>query len=82
MATAVRSEGDPRSLRMNGNGVYAYAVMGGDASKTAVDPSLRVHGVNGLYAMDASVLPTTLGVNPQGTIMAVVRVAAERLAAA
>jgi choline dehydrogenase-like flavoprotein len=45
-----------------------------------VGPDLAVHGVSGLYVMDASALPTNLGVNPQHTIMGVVWRAAEQLA--
>ncbi len=45
-------------------------------------PDLAVHGVSGLYVMDASALPTNLGVNPQHTIMGVVWCAAARLAQA
>jgi len=40
-----------------------------------------VHGVDGLYVMDASVFPTNTGVNPQHSIMSIATVASERLVA-
>jgi choline dehydrogenase-like flavoprotein len=48
---------------------------------SVVDPEFRVHGTEDLYVVDSSVFPTNLGVNPQHTIMAMSRLASERLAA-
>ena len=39
-------------------------------SKGVVDGELRAHGTRGVYVADGSVLPSSLGVNPQMTIMA------------
>ncbi len=41
-----------------------------DPARGVLDPDLRVHGVEGLYVADGSVMPSSLGVNPQITIMA------------
>ena len=38
--------------------------------KGVVDPDFRVHGYRNLYVCDASVFPTSIGVNPQLTVMA------------
>ncbi len=39
-------------------------------ARGVVDQDLKLHGLDGLYVSDASVIPTALGVNPQITIMA------------
>lgn len=45
-----------------------------------VDPDGQMWDVPGLYLADASVMPGTIGVNPQVTIMALAHLVAERLA--
>ena len=54
--------------------------MGADSRTSVVDPSLETHDVRGLYIMDGSVIPDSLGVNPQVTIMALAMHAAKALA--
>jgi choline dehydrogenase-like flavoprotein len=54
--------------------------MGSDPRKSVVDFSLATHDVPNLHIMDASVIPGSLGVNPQITIMALAMRAARLLA--
>jgi choline dehydrogenase-like flavoprotein len=67
-------------LTMVASHLFASCPAGADPATSAVGPDLAVHGTSGLYVMDASALPTNLGVNPQHSIMGVVWHAAERLA--
>lgn len=54
--------------------------MGANSGASVVDFSLESHDVKGLYVMDASVVPASLGVNPQVTIMTLAMRAATLLA--
>ena len=54
--------------------------MGGDPKRSVVDSHCQSHDVKGLFVIDGSVLPTSLGVNPQVTIISVAEKSAEWLA--
>jgi choline dehydrogenase-like flavoprotein len=56
-----------------GNGISDDKTMG------VVDSEFKVHGFSNLYVCDGSVFPTSLGVNPQLTIMALAHYAAKRI---
>lgn len=60
--------------------LFGGAVLGTDPRTSVVGPDLHVHGVKNLHVVDAAAIPTTLGVNPQHTIMAMAMVTAQRLA--
>jgi choline dehydrogenase-like flavoprotein len=55
------------------------ARAGADPATSVVDPDLQVHGIDGLHLADGSVVPSSLGVNPQITIMALAARLARRL---
>ena len=50
--------------------LFGGCVMGKDAKDSVCDFNGKVHNYQNLYVADASNLPTSLGVNPQHTIMA------------
>jgi choline dehydrogenase-like flavoprotein len=56
------------------------AAMGGDESRGVTTPEGAVRGTEGLYVADASLLPTSLGVNPMMTVIACASRIAGRLA--
>jgi choline dehydrogenase-like flavoprotein len=52
---------------------FSSVPMGERSDRCAVDSYGRVHGFENLFVSDASVLPDSPGVNPQGSVMAVAR---------
>jgi cholesterol oxidase len=55
--------------------------MSDDPAAGVTDDSGRVHGFDGLYVLDGSIVPTALGVNPSKTIAALAERGVERLLA-
>ncbi len=55
--------------------------IGTDPRTSVLSPDQQTHEVDGLYVMDGSAIPSSLGVNPQMTIMAMSVRASERLSA-
>lgn len=56
--------------------------MGGDPKRSVVDTEHRFRGVDNLFVVDGSVLPTSLGVNPSETIYGLAHRARKFVAAA
>jgi choline dehydrogenase-like flavoprotein len=53
--------------------LFSSCPMGERLDRCAADSFGKVHGLEGLYINDASLLCTAPGVNPQGTVMAFAR---------
>ena len=71
----------PGDLRLEAFHPLGTARMGADSSGAAVGPSGESHDVPGLWVADASLMPTSLRVNPMVTVMACARRVAGELAA-
>ena len=75
-----RSSIAARDIDLSAYHPLGTARMGHDARSSVVDGTHQVHGVPGLYVVDGSAVPSSLGVNPQMTIMAMATRAAGLLA--
>ncbi|MBI5504300.1 MAG: GMC family oxidoreductase N-terminal domain-containing protein [Deltaproteobacteria bacterium] len=60
--------------------IMSSARMGRDKAAGVVDAWGRVHGIDALTIADASIIPSSIGVNPQETIVALALRCAERWA--
>jgi choline dehydrogenase-like flavoprotein len=72
----------PWDLELSAYHPLGTARMGRDPQRSVVDADHCVHDVPGLYIVDGASVPTSLGVNPQVTIMALATRAAEKIAGA
>jgi choline dehydrogenase-like flavoprotein len=70
----------PGELRLEAFHPLGTARMAADPAAGVVAPDGQCHDVSGLYVADASVLPTSLKVNPMLTIMACARRIADAMA--
>jgi choline dehydrogenase-like flavoprotein len=55
--------------------------MGRDPASSVIGPDHEMHDTRSLFIVDGAAVPTSLGVNPQVTIMALATRAAEKIAA-
>ncbi len=62
-----------RALSLTTVHAFSSCPIGGRPDRCAADQFGRVHGLANLFVNDASMLPDSPGVNPQGTIMALAR---------
>lgn len=67
------------TLPLNSVHPQASCGLGADPDRSAVDPRGEVRGAPGVYVCDASIFPTSVGVPPQVTIMALARAVADRI---
>lgn len=72
---------DPRAYVSVISHMFGGCTMGRDPATSVCDARGKVHGHEGLYVADASAIPSSLGVNPQHTIMALSRMWAQQLLA-
>lgn len=71
----------PRHFAISAYHPLGTARIAATPEQGVCDPDHRVYGTRGLYVMDGSAVPSSLGANPQVTIMALASRAAARLAA-
>jgi choline dehydrogenase-like flavoprotein len=85
MAAIARHRGLGRFMKLTETqGAYSAHPLGGcrmaeSRDLGVVDDTGAVHGYEGLYCIDSSIIPTSLGVNPSLTISAVSERCAEHL---
>jgi len=81
LAALRRARVRPWDLDLSAYHPLGTARMGRDPATSVVGPDHQVHDTEGLYVVDGAAVPSSLGVNPQVTIMALATRAAEKIAA-
>ena len=72
-------ESHPENLRLGSAHPQSGNMIGTDPVNSVVDPDCKVHNFTNLFVCDASVFPTSVGVNPQITVMVIASIVAQRI---
>ena len=68
---------DPSEITLGTGHPQGGNVISHSSERGVIDPEFKVFGFDNLYVCDASVFPTSLGVNPQMTVMGLANYAAQ-----
>jgi choline dehydrogenase-like flavoprotein len=79
LARLAHAEYGPNRIGLFSAHVNGTCRMGSDSRTAGVSPEGERFGARGVYVCDGSILPTSLGVNPQETIMALASILSDRL---
>lgn len=80
LATFMARRHKPKDFLMSAYHPLGSARIAANATQGVCDPNHQVFAWDGLFVMDGSSVPTSLGANPQVTIMTLASLAAEKLA--
>jgi len=69
----------PKNLLLSAYHAVGTVKIGLTNKDSAIDTNHQCHNVPGLFVVDGSSIPTSLGINPQVTIMALATRAAEKI---
>ena len=77
----LKSQLKSKSLKLGMGSAHPQGgnLMGDDPTKCVVDKNCKVYDFKNLFVCDASVFPTSLGVNPQITVMSLATITAEKI---
>ncbi|HEU0037371.1 MAG TPA: FAD-dependent oxidoreductase [Kofleriaceae bacterium] len=82
LAALRRATIKPWDLDLSAYHPLGTARMGSDPASSVIGPDHQVHDTKALYVVDGAAVPSSIGVNPQVTIMALATRAAEKIASA